>query len=255
LTNKIKRVDTRTESYHESERLLTEHLFDFAEKVPREEVCENLQLFITPQHFRRIFFFSEIYKLILDRPGSIYQFGVRWGREMALFESLRTLHEPFNHSRRIIGFDTFTGYEGVSKLDGGSEQLFRGNLAVSEGYFDFLSEVLLNRENFSPVSNVRKFALIKGDINQTLSKYLEENPHELISLLHLDLNLYQPTLKALELVWDRVFKGSVVVIDELNCPSVPGETIALKEFLNLRQISLRRLPGCSPTWPAYFIVD
>ena len=43
-------------------------------------------------------------------PGSIIQFGVRWGRELALFEMLRTIFEPFNHSRSIYGFDTFTGY-------------------------------------------------------------------------------------------------------------------------------------------------
>ena len=82
-----------------------------------DEAMPNLGLFITPQERRRELFLYEVYKLILDKPGSIAQFGVRWGRELALLESFRTIFEPFNHSRRIVGFDTFTGYEGLSKKD------------------------------------------------------------------------------------------------------------------------------------------
>lgn len=255
MSTAAQRVDTRTRGYEEAEMMLHSQFTAFAQMLPEKEVCENLLLFLTPQHFRRMMFFCEMYKLILDKPGSIMQFGVRWGRELALFENLRTLHEPFNHARRIIGFDTFTGYAGVSDKDGRSNQFFAGNLTVTEGYDEFLQQVLRNRENFSPVPNAQKFSLVKGDVMQTLENYLDQHPHELISLLHLDLNLYQPTRYVLEKVWERVFKGTLVIVDEVSCPSVPGETIALREFLDLRQIALRRLPGTSPTWPAYFIVE
>ena len=30
--------------------------------------------------------------------------------EPALFESLRAVYEPYNHSRKVVGFDTFAGY-------------------------------------------------------------------------------------------------------------------------------------------------
>lgn len=255
MSNAATRIDTRTSEYEMAESVMHEHFTLFSKIAPKKEVCENLSMFITPQHFRRIMFFCEMYKLILDKPGSIMQFGVRWGRELALFENLRTLYEPFNHSRRIVGFDTFNGYTGISPEDGSSQQLVPGNLCVTEGYEEFLQQVLRNREAFSPVQNAQKFRLISGDVVSTLNTYLDTNPHELVSMLHLDLNLYQPTRFVLEKIWERVFRGTVVIIDEINCPSIPGETIALREFLNLKHVALRRLPGTSPTWPAYFIVE
>jgi hypothetical protein len=255
MKSSITRINTRTSEYDRAEVSLHEHFVRFSELAPDTEVCENLSLFITPQHFRRILFFSEMYKLILDKPGSVLQFGVRWGRELALFECLRTIYEPFNHSRRIVGFDTFAGYSNISPKDGGSKQFVPGNLTVSDGYDKFLNLLLRNRELLSPVSNTQKFQLVRGDVIDTLDIYLEERPHELVSMLHLDLNLYQPTRFVLEKIWERVFKGTLVIIDEINCSAIPGETIALREFLDLKGIALRRLPGISPTWPAYFIVD
>ena len=46
----------------------------------------------------------EIYRKILDVHGVIMEFGVRWGRNLALFESLRGIHEPFNHNRKIVQY-------------------------------------------------------------------------------------------------------------------------------------------------------
>ena len=255
MTTAATRVDTRTSEYELAESALHKHFMEFSGMAPEKEVCENLSMFITPQHFRRMMFFCEMYKMILDKPGSILQFGVRWGRELALFENLRTLHEPFNHSRRIVGFDTFTGYTGISEKDGKSQQFVPGNLTVAEEYDQFLHKVLRNREALSPIPNVQKFQLVTGDVTQTLESYLDAHPHELVSMLHLDLNLYQPTRFVLEKIWERVFKGTLVIIDEINCPAIPGETVALREFVDLKGISLRRLPGTSPTWPAYFVVE
>lgn len=103
--------------------------------------------------------------------------------------------------------------------------------------------------------NAQKFALVAGDVMQTLEPYLDAHPHELVSMLHLDLNLYQPTRYVLDKIWERVFRGTLVIIDEINCPAIPGETIALREFLDLKGVALRRLPGSSPTWPAYFVIE
>ena len=37
-------------------------------------------------------------------PGVIVEFGVWLGHDLALFESLRGVYEPYNYTRRIIGF-------------------------------------------------------------------------------------------------------------------------------------------------------
>jgi hypothetical protein len=36
---------------------------------------------------------------------------------MALFTTLRNIYEPYNMSRKIIGFDTFEGFPSVSPQD------------------------------------------------------------------------------------------------------------------------------------------
>ncbi len=248
-----KRFNTKTTGYNDAEAYIKEALNNTA--IPQSEILENLHLFIPPQQLRRILYFYEIYQQLLTVPGVIMQFGVRWGRELALFESLRTTFEPFNHSRKIIGFDTFEGYAGVDEMDGKHQVMQEGNLATAPAYEDELEAILTAREQLSPLPHVKKYQLIKGDAEKTLANYLAENPHTIISLAHLDMNLYRPTKACLELLRDHMPKGSIIIIDEVNLDIMPGETIALKEVFGLNNLRLVRHPHVNPTWPAYFVID
>jgi hypothetical protein len=42
----------------------------------------------------------------------LVEFGTWYGQNLVLLENLRAILEPFNKQRRIVGFDTFTGYPG-----------------------------------------------------------------------------------------------------------------------------------------------
>ena len=247
------RHDTKSDSYNNAEEQLRQALEGGL--VPRAEILENLHLFIPPQQMRRILFFYEIYQELLTVPGVIMQFGVRWGRELALFESLRTTFEPFNHSRKIIGFDTFTGYDGIDEKDGDHQVIKPGNLTTSAHYEDKLDSLLHQREQLSPLPHVQKYQLIKGNAEDTLKAYLEENPHTIISMAHLDMNLYRPTRTCLELLKEHMPKGSIIIIDEVNLDILPGETVALKEVFGLNNIRLKRHASVNPTWPAYFVIE
>ncbi len=253
MTKNNKRHNTKSESYNSAEQGIQQALENSA--IPDSEMLENLHLFISPQQMRRILFLYEVYKQIVTVPGVIMQFGVRWGREMALFESLRTTFEPFNHSRKIIGFDTFSGYQGVDSKDGGHKVMQDGNLTTTSNYEDELEKILTLREQLSPIPHVKKFQLIKGNAEETLEKYLEENPQTIISLAHLDMNLYRPTKKCLELLKPNMPKGAIVIIDEVNLDMMPGETIALKEVFGINKIRLQRDSHVNPTWPAYFVIE
>ena len=81
----------------------------------------NLPLFIKRQDLTQILFINELYQKALEVHGVVMEFGVRWGKNLALMQSLRGIYEPFNHNRRIIGFDTFEGFLDVSANDGASE--------------------------------------------------------------------------------------------------------------------------------------
>ena len=82
--------------------------------------------------------------------------------------------------------------------------------------------------------------LVHGDVTQTIDQYLAENPETIIALTYFDLALYEPTRKCLESIAPHLMRGSVIAMDELNSHDFPGETIAVKEVLGLRNCTVRR---------------
>jgi hypothetical protein len=202
--------------------------------IPKDELFMNLGLFLNRQSLSRILFMHELYKKIVDVHGIVMEFGTRWGQNLALFSSFRGIYEPYNHTRKIVGFDTFEGFKAVSAYDKRSEGVVEGGYAVSENYEAYLDGILSYHEQESPVSHLRKYQLVKGDVAGTMPKYLRENPETIIALAYFDLDLYEPTKKCLEFIRDYVTRGTVLAFDELNHPAFPGETVAFREVLGLR---------------------
>ena len=73
--------------------------------------------------------------------------------------------------------------------------------------------------------------LIDGDIAETVPRFLEENPGVRFSFVNFDCDLYEPTKRALDVIWPRVSRGGVVLFDEYAIKDWPGETKAVDEFL------------------------
>lgn len=197
-------------------------------------------VFLKRQVLSRVLYQDHLYRKIVDVHGVIVEFGVHWGATMATLCNLRGIYEPYNHSRRIIGFDTFSGFTGVDSADGGFSS--DGDYSTTSGYDEELAEILSLHESFSPVSQIQKFELVKGDVSQTLDGWLEANPHATIAMAIFDMDIYKPTRDALEKVLPRLVKGSLLVFDELNCPHFPGETRAVDEVLGLNNLRLQRFP-------------
>ena len=143
-----------------------------------------------------------------------------------------------NAVQLIFGFDTFEGFPGVDAKDGGFSE--SGDYSTSKGYETQLDELLTLHESFSPVSHIKKFELIKGDVNNTLPVWIKDNPHAIISMAVFDMDIYAPTKFALETILPRLTKGSLLVFDELNCRHFPGETTAVMEVLGLNKLRLQR---------------
>ena len=85
---------------------------------------------------------DHLYKQIIDVMGVIMEFGTRWGPNISQFSALRGIYEPFNRHRKIIGFDTFSGFAQIVKQDSNSEMMQVGHLKVTENYYDYLDKVL-----------------------------------------------------------------------------------------------------------------
>lgn len=221
--------------------------------IPENELLAQLGLFMNRQTLSRLLFMTELYQKIIHVHGNVVEFGVRWGQNLSLFTSLRGIYEPFNCNRKILGFDTFSGFPSVSPADGSDKVVTPGAFSVTQGYEEYLSEVLAYHESESPISHMKKFELIKGDATVTVEKYLRDHPETVIALAYFDFDLYEPTKRCLELIRGHVTKGTVIGFDELNCAYWPGETVAVKEALGLDRYAIRRSP-LTP-WASYIVID
>lgn len=204
-------------------------------------------------------FLQDLYRKTLEIPGNIIELGCRYGSNLGLFMNLKNIFEPGNFSRKVIGFDTFEGFISIHKKDENSSNdprhIKKGGLSVYKGYEEVLEIFLAHIHNNGYWNVVPTFDIIKGDVGVTLPKYFKDHPETIVSLAFFDLDIYEPTKQCLEVLLPHTTKGSIIAFDELNYEKWPGETLALKEFLdnNLAKVSLRRFPYCNTQ--AYFEVE
>lgn len=199
------------------------------------DVTSRLNAF--PRHVRRqdiarFLVRYELFRQILDVNGSIVDCGVYSGGGLFAWYHFSTICEPYNHTRKIIGFDTFSGFPSIHASDaiGDSDDLRVGALSTHATMRDELEYLRELHDQNRPLSHVPKMELVEGDACETIPAFVDDNPHLLISLLYLDFDLYAPTRAALEHLLPRVVAGGLVVFDELNSKDYPGETSALLEL-------------------------
>ncbi len=206
------------------------------------ERLDAFPIFATRQAIAKFIARYEIFKQIVAVNGSVVECGVLHGAGLFTWAKLSAILEPVNHPRRVIGFDTFEGFPSVHDEDqaGSFSELEVGGLrgAALEQVQRAVELFDLNR----PISHIPKIELVAGDIQETGPSYVEENPHLVVAMLYLDLDLYEPTKAALEAFVPRMPKGAVIAFDELNAEIFPGETRAVDEVLGLNSIRVRRFP-------------
>ncbi len=241
--NALKKLGHEFTQQSGTEQSLNKALLDIAQTLlPQYGNHWNIHNLVTlkRQSLSRIIYYNTLYQKIIDVPGVICEFGVQWGATLVQLINLRGMYEPFNFSRKIIGFDTFEGFPSVDQKDGGFSSV--GDYATPAGYEETLDDILSIHESFSPVPHVKKFELVKGDACATVPTWLEQNPHAIVSMAIFDMDVYKPTKDVLQSILPRLTKGSLLVFDELNCQHFPGETAAVHEVLGLNNISLKRSP-------------
>jgi hypothetical protein len=227
-------------------------LFD-ASPIAPDEMLDNAALYVRRRALTRVVQLHELYQRFLPVHGVILEFGVRWGQSLSLLQSFREMYEPYNHTRRIVGFDTFEGFPSVHAADGTDDVVRVGGHGVSERYEEHLESVLAAHEALTPLSHIRRFELVKGDVTETLPPYLEAHPETIVAFAHFDLDLYEPTRRCLEALRPFLTRGTVLGFDELSHPVFPGETVALREVLGLDRFRIERFPYTST--PGYVVVD
>jgi hypothetical protein len=176
----------------------------------------------------------ELYKSIINIPGHIFEFGVYKGASLIRFATFRDALEN-DYSRKIVGFDVFGAFP-TSQLKVKDDLDFIERFEDEGGHglsFEELKSVLSSKE-------FENFNLVEGNVFDTLPAYLKDNPETRIALLHLDMDVKEPTDFTLELLYERVVPGGLIIFDDYN--SVAGETISVDNFANKFHLKLEKLP-------------
>jgi len=207
-----------------------EKVIDFSKYAPTTSIIEFIARY-------------ELVKLIKNIPGDIFELGVCGGKGIFSFFHATSILEPSYELREIIGFDTF---KGLTEIDSKDDNKYR---KINKGEFLFTrkSELIKLAEIHESYKNNKlnknRIHFIEGDVIETLPIFLKDNPHKLVSLLYLDMDIYTPTKFSIQTILPRMCKGSVIAFDELYYRSFPGETIALLECLNINNYKIHNILG------------
>lgn len=174
----------------------------------------------------------ELYKSIINLPGQVVECGVFKGASLIRFCTFREILES-QYSRKITGFDAFGKFQ-TQKCDSDDEFIKKFEKSSGDGIsVEQLNDVLLYKE-------FKNYELVPGNIEDTVPHYVENNPEMKISLLHIDVDVYNPSKVVLDCLFDKVVVGGLIVLDDYG--TVYGETRAVDEYLLDKDYVIEKMP-------------
>lgn len=188
--------------------------------------------FSSPARLNKLLAHYDLYKSIVGLPGDIFELGVYKAASLVRLATFRNLLEN-DFSRKLVGFDAFGKFP-KDQLTLKDDLTFIDDFEKAGGDGLSVEEVksIFFHKNFQNVS------LNPGNVFDTLPAYLEKFPATRISFLHLDMDVKEPTVFGLEILWERVVSNGLVVFDDYN--SVAGETDAVDAFIKKHHLKLEK---------------
>lgn len=200
--------------------------------------CDNSRLGKIIAHY-------ELFKMVKDLPGDIVECGVFKGASLVRFAGFRSLFEK-TYVCKIIGFDSFEGFPGTG-FD--ADKKYRENFMAEAGNQSISKEQLYGVLKKKSVE--RCVELVAGNIVETVPKYVENNPSLKISLLNLDVDIYEPSVTILKYLYPRIVKGGVLILDDYG--KFPGETKAVDDYFERQNVEIKKFSFAMT--PRYIIKD
>jgi len=193
----------------------------------------------TEREWQLLMYYQEMISKVQELPGDVAEFGVAGGCSFLAFaRCLRVMERGFDRKehRRLIGFDSFEGLPPLTDQDTAAHANAK---QMKEGGFH---SPHLYAPLFEFVEAEPHCSLVRGWFDESVPKFLSDNPHSSFALIHIDCDLYESTKVVLDLLWDRVVPGGIVLFDELFHKDYPGETLAFREFSrqHSKDFALRR---------------
>lgn len=195
----------------------------------------NLLLSEDVDRIRKLVARYELFKRVLDVPGSIAECGVFKGAGWIYWLKLLSIFAP-GERKFVYGFDTFKGF---------SEELLDYERKAAD---DFVAEAAfmgIDPDELDAKAKSWGFnngVLIPGEVTQSIPKFASDNQGLRFSLINLDFDTYEGTKVALESFYPMMSPGGVIILDEYGKEGW-GESDAVDEFIkdkNLRVNAVRQ---------------
>tara|TARA_B100000795_G_C22784650_1_gene434025 strand:+ start:88 stop:744 length:657 start_codon:yes stop_codon:yes gene_type:complete len=183
----------------------------------------------------------EIYKKISKLNGDIIECGVFKGVSLIRFLTFRDIDKS-SKTKKVYGFDVFGSFP--KPIFNKEHKKRDTNFAKLHDKKIGLGMNLKKLENVLKKKNFKNFCLIKGDVTKTIDEFIERKKNLKISLLHLDMDIYEPTKHTLNKLFKFIVKDGIILIDDYR--HIKGATVAIDEFLKEnKKLHIQKLSSTS----------
>jgi len=231
--------DKEAAHWKELESLVAEN------KLSLSECLINFPAFIRRRDMTRLLADYDLFRMIVDLPGSVAELGVYLGAGIFTWAKLLETFTPGDRSRRVYGFESTEGYRDLVPQDGNPRPWIEGIIGRKEVSGDYLDRMvrLTNLDNLIP--GAERVRIIKGNIMETVPQFAASAQGIRLSLLYLDVNLYEPTLTGLRVLYPLLIPGGILAFNGYGSPPWQGETLAVETYfreIGVTQPTLRKFP-------------
>jgi len=211
------------------------------------DILESFPVYARRVNITRFLAHYELYRQIADLPGCIVDCGIYRGVSLFSWAKFLEIFHAGDRTRRVIGFDNFTGFNPLDAKDGPTIEKWEkheGGWNAGKFYDELMEHIdIFHADSFVP--RAKRIQIVEGDLEKTAADYAAANPGLRISLLHLDVDLYKPTLAALQALYPKVVTGGMVVFDEYGLTEWGGESNAVEEYFSGNMPTIKKLPFSS----------
>ena len=182
----------------------------------------------------RFLYIKRLFDEVSELEGDIVECGVGRGNT---FHFWAILCHDSTKLRRLWGFDSFEGIPEPTLEDVSPRNLKKGE--IGRGTLKGVLAMLVH-SGLSPGWVRSRVTLVRGFFDESLSKYTGEQ----IALLHIDVDLYESYKIVLEMLYDKVVPGGIIMFDEymgtIEHEHFPGAKKAVDEFFADLDVRIER---------------
>ena len=183
---------------------------NFFKGFSKFEIAQNYGLFSGERNLYKTIKIIELINLTKNIKGDIIEFGTWNGNTGILISKYLKLQ---NSKKKVYLFDHFKGLIHFSNKDVETDKIYKGN-----------KDRIIKLKNFFGLNNLR---IIDDNALNLTTKYFRRHN---FCLVICDMDLYLPTIKALNSIKNSLSKNGLIVFDEANFDEWIGEKKALNEF-------------------------